>query len=284
MTSTLGCAISWARRASFVPGTRWSSSTPTRRLGPGRSSSSTSAQVVGAVEPLDHDAFDAQVVAPHLLDQLGVVHAFHQDARRARDPGARADDGAAARRGACRRGDARVRQMRGARLLRGSGDEPDRAAVDRERAGVVGEPAQQPGLAAQHDVGAVELHQLAREPGGAVQHAQTGPRRFGRVRGGGALGSVDRTREDAVDGSWALIHRRNGTRATVPIRGNAGRQAGGGVKSAGATTAAAAIGSSPRRCCRLPVTHRLAKPCTNAQPAIPTRSASSSGNSSPAGP
>ena len=53
------------------------------------------AQVVGAVETLDDDTFDAEVVAPHLLDQLGVVHSFHQDPRRARDAGTRADDGAA---------------------------------------------------------------------------------------------------------------------------------------------------------------------------------------------
>ena len=186
-----------------------------RRSGPGRSSSSTSAQVVGTVETLDDDAFDAQVVAPHLLDQLGVVHAFHQDPRRARDRGARADDGAAARRRARRRGDARVRQMRGARLLRRRRERGGpRCRRPRTRPAWLGNRRVEPGLAAQHDVGTVELHQLAREPGGAVQHAETGPRRFGRVRGGGALGAVDRAREDAVDGSWPRIHRRNGTRGT----------------------------------------------------------------------
>ena len=58
-------------------------------VGPGLELVEHRAQVVGTVETLDHDAFDAQVVAPHLLDQLGVVHTFHQDPRRVRDPGAR---------------------------------------------------------------------------------------------------------------------------------------------------------------------------------------------------
>ena len=36
-------------------------------------------EVVGTVEALDHHALDAQVVAPHLLDQLGVVDALDED-------------------------------------------------------------------------------------------------------------------------------------------------------------------------------------------------------------
>ena len=148
-----------------MPGTRWSRRTPTRRLGPGRSSSSTPAQVVGAVETLDHDAFDAKIVAPHLLDQLGVVHAFDQDAR------------AGARRGRCAPTTARlpdavrvVAETRACARCAGRAsprrrhDEPDRGAVDRERAGLVGKPANEPGVAAEHDVGTVELDQLAGEP------------------------------------------------------------------------------------------------------------------------
>ena len=44
-------------------------------------------QVVDAVESLDDDALDPKVVAPHLLDQLGVVDALHQDAAGPRHPG-----------------------------------------------------------------------------------------------------------------------------------------------------------------------------------------------------
>ena len=37
-------------------------------------------EMVETVEPFDHDAFGAQVVAPHLLDELGVVDAFDEHA------------------------------------------------------------------------------------------------------------------------------------------------------------------------------------------------------------
>ena len=76
------------RRAhSLVPGTRWSTSTPSRRPGPGREVARRRRQVVDAVEQLDDDALDPQVVAPHLLDELGVVPALDEDPRAARDPG-----------------------------------------------------------------------------------------------------------------------------------------------------------------------------------------------------
>ncbi len=43
-------------------------------------------EIVHAVESLyDHPDL-AQIIPPHLLDQLGVVDALHQDAARARDP------------------------------------------------------------------------------------------------------------------------------------------------------------------------------------------------------
>ena len=54
-------------------------------------------EVVGAVEPLDDDPLDAEVVAPHLLDQLGVVHALDPDPAAARDARLRAHDRPAAR-------------------------------------------------------------------------------------------------------------------------------------------------------------------------------------------
>ena len=74
-------------RHSFVPGTRWSTSTPSRRPGPGSNSAMIAGQVVHAVHHLDDDALDAQVVAPDLLDELGVVAALDVDPRPARDPG-----------------------------------------------------------------------------------------------------------------------------------------------------------------------------------------------------
>ena len=55
-------------------------------------------EVVGSVEQLDDDAFDAQVVAPHLLDELGVVTALDQDAAGPGDAGGRTGHGDGARR------------------------------------------------------------------------------------------------------------------------------------------------------------------------------------------
>ncbi len=49
-------------------------------------------EVVGALEVLDRNTLDAQVVAPHLLDQLGVVPALDEDAAGAGDTGAGALD------------------------------------------------------------------------------------------------------------------------------------------------------------------------------------------------
>ncbi len=65
-------------------------------------------EVIGAVEALHDDALDAQVVAPDLLDEFGVVHAFHPDAAAARDARLRSDDRAAARRGATTLGHTRA--------------------------------------------------------------------------------------------------------------------------------------------------------------------------------
>ena len=46
-------------------------------------------EVVDALEVLDDDTLDPQVVAPHPLDQLGVVATLHEDAARLGYPGAR---------------------------------------------------------------------------------------------------------------------------------------------------------------------------------------------------
>ena len=96
MTSTWGWRTSAASRASLLPATRWSTRTPSRRPGPGRELGHDVGQVVDAVEPLDDDPFEAQVVAPDLLHQLGVVDALDQDPARLGHPGPGADHGPAA--------------------------------------------------------------------------------------------------------------------------------------------------------------------------------------------
>ncbi|MEI2815427.1 MAG: hypothetical protein V9E99_03055 [Microthrixaceae bacterium] len=54
--------------------------------------------VVGAVHRFDDDALRTQVVAPHLLDELGIVNALDEDAARAGDPRRRLGGGDRARR------------------------------------------------------------------------------------------------------------------------------------------------------------------------------------------
>ncbi len=53
-------------------------------------------QVVDAVEHLDDDALEAQVLAPDLLDELGVVAALDEDPARQGDPRRGPGDGAGA--------------------------------------------------------------------------------------------------------------------------------------------------------------------------------------------
>ena len=79
-------------------------------------------QVVDAAQVLDRDALDPQVVAPHLLDELGVVASLDVDAARQRDAGAGVVDGA---RAGCRPGGP-------GRCGTGRRDEHDRPALEQE--------------------------------------------------------------------------------------------------------------------------------------------------------
>ena len=88
---------------SFDPGTRWSTSTPSRRCRARAEARGPRRQLVDAVQRLHHDALDAQVVAPHPLDELGVVEALDPDPAAPGDPGPCAVDGDRAGRGARRR-------------------------------------------------------------------------------------------------------------------------------------------------------------------------------------
>ena len=62
-----------ARRDSLEPATRWSTRIPSRRRGVGRNAGDGASEVVDAVHRLDDDAELAEIVAPHVLEQLGVV-------------------------------------------------------------------------------------------------------------------------------------------------------------------------------------------------------------------
>ena len=77
--STSGERTLAAILVSLEPATRWSTSTPRRRPGRGGEARDDGRQVVDALQVLHHDADVAQVVAPDLLHQLGVVLALDVD-------------------------------------------------------------------------------------------------------------------------------------------------------------------------------------------------------------
>ncbi len=119
-------------------------------------------QVVDAAEVLDHDPLDAQVVAPHPLDQLGVVAALDEDPARPRHPGRRVVDGHRARRGA----------GRGGRRRRGPWPDEDHGAAVEQEAGPQWERAPLAAAVLQRhraEVG-VHLHDLAAPVGGHLLH------------------------------------------------------------------------------------------------------------------
>ena len=192
VTSTCGWRTCSAARVSFEPSTRWSSSTPRRRPGPGSRSRTTSVEVVHAVEPLDHHPELAEVVAPHLLDQLGVVDALRRGCgwRGPRGParGAAATDPDAVTAGGPGR--------------RRGGDEGGRLAVDEEAAGLVAEGPVDVEAVAQHDDLLAERADRADHAAGAVLHHEPEVGRHGAVVGPAraAAVEVDRVGEDAVSG------------------------------------------------------------------------------------
>ncbi len=79
MTSTCGPATAAAARVSLRPVHQVVDQHAEPPLRPGPELGDRGGQVVHAVQRLHHHALDAQVVAPHPLDQLGVVQALHPD-------------------------------------------------------------------------------------------------------------------------------------------------------------------------------------------------------------
>jgi hypothetical protein len=113
-------------------------------------------QVVGPVESFDDHTLDPQVVAPHLLDQLGVVDALDEDAAAAGHAGGGVHgDGAGRRAGGCGRG-------------RLGAHERDRLAVDVEGAGPEPEQAVLSGPAADDHTVLLHAKDHAAEAGAPV--------------------------------------------------------------------------------------------------------------------
>ena len=126
-----------AMRLSFEPGTRWSTSTPTRRPGPGRKSPEHARRGRRRRRGTRRRRPRPQVVAPHLLDQLGVVPALDEDPAGSRATrAASAGDGHRPGRGhaAARPEPARVT----------GAVEHDRAALEQEARDRAGTPRRRP--------------------------------------------------------------------------------------------------------------------------------------------
>ncbi len=117
-------------RCSFEPGHQVVDEHAGPPGGPGGELGEHVGQPVDAVEQLDHDALDPEVVAPHPLDQLGVVAALDEDPTGPRHLGSDTRDGHRARGGAAGRG-------RGGTYRRGEDDGPaleQEARAEREGA------------------------------------------------------------------------------------------------------------------------------------------------------
>ena len=76
-----------AIRLSLEPGHQVVDEHADAALGTGPEVAEVVGEVVDAAEVLHDDALDPQVVAPDLLDQLGVVPALDEDPARPGDPG-----------------------------------------------------------------------------------------------------------------------------------------------------------------------------------------------------
>ena len=193
-------AMSWAMRLSLEPVTRWSTSTPTRRSGPGRKSRRWSAQVVDAAEELHDDALDPQVVAPDLLDQLGVVAALDEDPAGPGDPGLGAVDGDRAAGGARRPAPAPPRAAGAVRITgRPSSRKPGPSGKVRR----LPRRSSSVSVSRSRSTATISPHHVGRD---LLDHrAQLG----GRLDGAAALGGAPVGGEDVGAVAVAGGHRRN---------------------------------------------------------------------------
>ncbi len=191
VTSTCGWRTAAARRASLLPATRWSSSTPSRWPGPG-ANARTSSSRWSAPSSRSTTIPSTRRSSPHTFSTSSASWTPSTQIRLPRATRAfAAHHRATARRGAPTVGHARPVVGRCAHR-----DEMGRGAVDRERARQVAVATLEPRVAAQDDLVAVERDQCAGEPGRAVQHPQSGCRLAVGILGGGAFGAVDRSRKD----------------------------------------------------------------------------------------
>ena len=179
-------AMPWAIRLSLEPAHQVvdEHADPALRAGP--EVAQVVGEVVDAAEVLHDDALDAQVVAPDLLDQLGVVPALDEDPAGPGDPGLGAVDGDRAGR--------RTRRLRRAAAAHRRGQD-DRPALEQEaRTEREGAPLAAPVLQGERVQVAVDGDDLAAPVrGDLLDH---GADLGGRLDGAAALGCAPVGGED----------------------------------------------------------------------------------------
>lgn len=164
MTSTFSSRTPATSRDSLLPGTRWSTSTPSHAAGAGAELGDPVGEHVDAVERFHDDAFDAQVVAPDAFDQLGVVLALDPDPRVAGDARLQALDLDRTGR----------RHLLDRRLHRLDRHERHRLALQQEPGGLEREHAVAALAVFEHDVAVLDLDHGTAEPAGRVFDDQAG--------------------------------------------------------------------------------------------------------------
>ena len=184
MISTWGPAISWASRASLLPGDEMVEQHADPALGAGSelvehaarlSAPSRRSTTTPSMRRSSPHTFSISSASCTPSTRMRAAHVRRAPARRRRrgSPTRCAWSSETRARGEM----GRWRGVAG----RDGRDEPDRGAVDRERAGLVGEPAQQPGLPAQDHLVTVERDEC--RPGTPTRGAARGARRPPRPEG-----------------------------------------------------------------------------------------------------
>ncbi len=228
------------------------------RAGPGPELLDGRPEMVDAVQAFHHHAFDAEVVAPHPLDQLGVVDSFDPEPARPRHPGRGAGHGHRSR-----RRDGCPPTTGG--VAGGGSDEGDGPTADRERPGGQAEDPLEPGLAPDLDATPLHPHQCPAEPAGPVADPHPGHRLdLGVDLGQLVLGwCVDGAGEDAGHGptsgghvgnlSGGRAQRVEPIRAPAPLAGILSRPVWPGAPRPGSTCRPSSGRSrSPSACTRGP--------------------------------
>ncbi len=223
-TQTWGSATVAAIRASLLPGTRWSTSTPRRRVGPGPNPATTAPRwsmpsristTIPSMRRSSPQTFSSSSASCVPSTRMRLARAT-----RAAAPATRRDPEAV--RAPCWHAPApQVGIVALDRCRRR--DQVHGAPVDREVARPDREGPLEPGRAPQRDPIRGERGHAAGEARGPVQHQQARPGGHGRVLRGEPGRSVDRATEDPAGGVMAPHGRATVPAADRPVGDRDGR-------------------------------------------------------------